>query len=48
MYPAHHQGKSALQNQVLQKKVVALDDLGVGLPASDDKPMRSGRAWLAK
>jgi hypothetical protein len=42
-YPAHHQGESALQ-----KKVVAVNDLGVGLPASDDKPMRSGGAWLAK
>jgi hypothetical protein len=42
-YPAHHQGKSALQ-----KKVVAVNDLGVGLPASDDKPMRSGGPWLAK
>jgi hypothetical protein len=25
-----------------------VNDLGVGLPASDDKPMRSGGAWLAK
>jgi hypothetical protein len=48
MYPAHHRGKSALQKKVLQKKVVAVNDLGVGLPASADKPMRSGGAWLAK
>jgi hypothetical protein len=48
MYPAHHRGKSALQKKVVQKKVVALHDLGVGLPASDDQPMRSGGAWLAK
>jgi hypothetical protein len=47
-YPAHHQGKSALQKKVLQKKVVAVNDLGVGLPASDGKPMRSGGPWLAK
>jgi hypothetical protein len=47
-YPAHHQGESALQKKVLQKKVVAVNDLGVGLPASDDKPMRSGGPWLAK
>ena len=46
-YPAHHQSESALQ-KVLQKKVVAVNDLGVGLPASDDKPMRSGGPWLAK
>jgi hypothetical protein len=32
----------------LQKKVVAVNDLGVGLPASDGKPMRSGGPWLAK
>ena len=48
MYPAHHHGKSALQKKVLQKKVVAVNDLGVSLPASDDKPMRSGGPWLAK
>jgi hypothetical protein len=37
-----------LQKKVLQKKVVAVSDLRVGLPASDDKPMRSGGPWLAK
>ena len=47
-YPAHPQSESALQKKVLQKKVVAVNDLGVGLPASDDNPMRSGAPWLAK